>query len=301
MKSNLKKYYDKRYKRDIVKNNILNDNPFAKVHKFISEYDYKFIADNFYNNLFNLTIEESNKNDYNYDYEYNKIYSSDKRLDIYAVLTLASTDRFHNKKGIIKDNIGYGLNNGITDYYNQIITKNKSLFPFENFVANTLDKIDKENLAKAYFDPYNNTLENIIPQDSYNDFNKLLDEYHNMYLKLMYLYKEKFYEGRYYYNLVYGNTLKKKNTRLTNIENNIELLEKQSYENVYLIILHLINYTTYNHNLSNKEKQEILLFIKNKFNKLTLEDNLSYLRGLNSLKALNNIEKPDKKIKELRK
>ena len=288
MESNIKKYNDKRYKISIIENKgkILGQNPFYLVNNFIcSNYDCKFLTDNFYKNIFNLTVtkESNGKCLFNYDSNSNTLYSSDSRIDVFALLNVASTDRFKNRSGIIQNNIGYGLNYGITDFYNKKITKDKSFFPFESYVASVINKIDSEALAKSYFEPSHNNLYEIIPTDKYNKFLELIDKYHDNYLKLVKLYRYRFSEERYYFNLIYGDTLRKKNTKLTEIESEINNLENKNYTIVYDVINNLIEFVSNNNNLSNENKKDILTFMNNKFNKLLSKDELLYLNGLSEI------------------
>lgn len=285
MESNIKKYFDKRDKISLIENmgHIFSPNPFYLLNSFICvNYGQKYLTDNYYNNIFNLKVLECSDKKclFYYDEIDNKIYSSDSKTDIFALLNLASTDRFNKKSGVIKNNIGYGLNYGITDFYNRKITKDKSYFPFECFIASTIDKIDKKTLANNYFDPTHNDLNEIIPSDKYDEFLKLVDEYHDNYLKLMKLYRYKFSEERYYFNLIYGNTLRKRNIRLSELESKINSLESKNYTIVYDVLDNLINFISNNNNLSIEDKKNALTFMNNRFNKILANDDFYYLNDL---------------------
>lgn len=295
MKSNLKKYYDKRYEKDIFEKKFLTTNPYSKLKKFFDSKGYD-ISYNFYNNLINLKIEEDEKELYSYDIFTNTLCSSCSKTDIYALLTLASADRLNRKQGVIDlSSRGYGLNEGITDFYNQIITNSKSIFPFENFVASVFYKIDPKTLDLAYFGYEYFKMDDFILYDGYIDLYNLLDLYHDNYYKLFNLYKDKFIQERYYFNLVYGNSLRKRNYELSGIENSIDKLEFENYTNVYDILNLLTDIVIENEKISNSKKKEILMYMNNKFKMITSLDELLYLSGLNNL-VIDN-----KKVKELRK
>lgn len=288
MESNLKKYYDKRDRISLIENigHIFSPNPFCLVNEFIcSNFNYKFLTDNYYNNLINLKVlnEPNKKCLYSYDSEVNTIYSSDSKADIFALLDVASTDRFSKKSGVIKGNIGYGLNYGIADFYNRKITKEKSFFPFESFVASVINKIDPNLLAKVYFAPKVNNLTELIPNDKYDIFLELIDKYHNNYLKLMKLYRYKFSEERYYFNLVYGETLRKKNIKLHKLEDKINSLESENYTIVYDVLDNLVEFISNNNKLNEKTKIETLEFMINKLDKILSKDEFLYLNGLSKI------------------
>ena len=99
----------------------------------------------------------------------------------------------------------------------------------------------------------------------------------------MKLYRYRFSEERYYFNLIYGDTLRKKNTKLTEIESEINNLENKNYTIVYDVINNLIEFVSNNNNLSNENKKDILTFMNNKFNKLLSKDELLYLNGLSEI------------------
>lgn len=297
MESNIKKYYDKKDKIGLIDNmgHIFSLNPFYLVNSFIcTNYGKKYLTDNYYNNIFNLKITNDKNNNYLFYYNEtnNSIYSSNSKTDIFALLSLASTDRFNEKSGVIKNNIGYGLNYGITDFYNRKITKDKSYFPFECFIAHVLDKIDKNTLASSYFDPTHNNLSKIIPNDKYDEFLKLIDEYHDNYINLIKLNRNKFSEELYYHNLIYGNTLRKRNLKLNELEQEINLLESKNYTIVYDVLDNLINFISNNNNLTPEEKTNTLIFMSNRFNKIFSNDEFYYLNDLNiSLKDSVKVKK----------
>lgn len=297
MESNLKKYYDRKNRISLIekKGSVFNPNPFYLVNEFIySSFKYKYLTDNYYDNIFNLKVlnEPNKKCLYSYDSEYNTVYSSNSKADIFALLNVASTDRFSKKSGVIKENIGYGLNYGITDFYNKKITRDKSFFPFESFVASVINKADSDILAKAYFDPKFNNLSELIPDDKYDSFLELIDKYHDNYLKLMKLYRYKFSEERYYFNLVYGETLRKRNVKLYELEDKINKLESENYTIVYDVLDNLVEFISNNDELTNKKKKECFAFMSSKLEKLLSKDELFYLNELNdTFKSNENVKR----------
>lgn len=293
MSSNLKKYYTNRgllFSLLESRGEIFNPNPFYLVNNFlIVSFKNKDIAFNYYNNLLHLNI--SNKPEkgflFGYNPENNTVYSKNTKSDIYALVHIASVDRYRKKTGIILDNIGYGLNTGITELYTKKILGIKESFPIETTVAKTLDKINHEALGESFFCNNATALSNAINPDNYESLLQLVDKYHNTYISLSSLYNQKFINEKYYYNSIYGREFRRSNAKLLELENKIELLENSNYTVTYDIIQTLIKIINDAKDLENDTKAKYLESLNKKLNKIFSKPEFMYLNNLTNEIAKN--------------
>ena len=108
----------------------------------------------------------------------------------------------------------------------------------------------------------------------------------------MKLYRYKFSEERYYFNLVYGETLRKRNIKLHELEDKINKLESENYTIVYDILDNLVEFISNNDELTNKKKKECFAFMSTKLEKLLSKDELFYLNELNdTFKSNENVKR----------
>lgn len=291
MSSNLEKIYSKKDEFDILNRRtyLFSSNPFYKVNNFITNIDKRFNK-NYLLNLRNLIITTEKQEGYTSDYDYknNKIYSKDSKSDIFALLHVASNNREKEYTGIItKDGIGYGLNNGITEYYTNLINGKKLVYPIEALAANVLDAVEHRALALSYFE--NNSEAIQLADSEIITLIKTLDNYHDNYLELTNLYKQKEDKERFYHNQIYGNTLEDKNIELKRINGKIYRLECLNYGNVYDIYGLLISIIRKSR--LNKNEQSILIeYVNGKFSNIFEKENFYYLNNLT-----NTFEVPEKR------
>ena len=108
----------------------------------------------------------------------------------------------------------------------------------------------------------------------------------------MKLYRYKFSEERYYFNLVYGETLRKRNIKLHELEDKINTLESENYTIVYDILDNLVEFISNNDELTKKKKKECFAFMSTKLEKLLSKDELFYLNELNdTFKSNENVKR----------
>ena len=296
MKSNLKRIYMNKGNFDILNNRryLIYSNPFYLVNRFIVRIDDR-LNNNYLFNLKDLGIIDNDDNRYtsNYDYLYNVVSSSNSKSDVFALLHVASNKKGNNYTGIItKDGIGYGLNNGVTDYYTNLINGKRNSYPIEAIVAKVFDKILHKTLATCYFE--NNSFyfcNSLCLSESFIiDFMKKIDIYHDNYIELIHCYREKFEKERYYNNEIYGKNLKEKNIQLQRLYNKIHFLEKENYSIVYDIYYSLVDFIE-NSEIIYNEKIKLIEYINNEFNKLFCKEEFNYLSNLNNVFENVNVRK----------
>lgn len=294
MNSNLKKYYTNKgllFSLIDSKGELFNPNPFCLVNNFLSDnFKDKNATLNYYNNLLHLNISEEQEKGYLFDYDpdSNTIISKNTKSDIYALIHIASVDKYKKEIGIISDNKGYGLNTGINELYAKKISGCKESFPLETTVAEVLDKIDRDALGEAYFCNNNTDLIKLIGEDNYSKLLKLVDIYHDTYILLHNLYNEKFAIERYYFNSIYGRDLKKNNVRLIEIDTKIEHLEYYNYTVTYDIIHLLTNIISECNFLEDNIKLKYLDKLEKKLNKIFSKPEFMYLNDLSNEVSKNN-------------
>lgn len=252
MKSNLERIYRNRDYFDILNTSryLFISNPFYQVNKFSTSFD-KDLNDNFLFNLKDLSIAENKTNEYisNYDYKHNVVSSKEAKSDVFALLHVASNDRKRNYTGIInEEGMGYGINSGLTDYYTSLINGKKYSYPIEAVIAKTIDKICHKDLESSYFKNNVNILlnSNKINKECLAELFLLVDKYHDNYIELIRLYKDKFEKERYYHNEVYGKYLKGKNKKILDLDNKIYELEYNNYiivDDIYWLLIDIIDFS----------------------------------------------------------
>jgi len=281
MRSNIERIYNHKDEFDILNRNnyLLSPNPFFQVHNFINSIN-KDLNSNFLMNLNDLKISK-NKEDgcsSNYDYKKNVIYSKDSKSDVFALLHVASNNRQNKYTGIItKEGVGYGLNNGLTDYYANMINGKKIVYPIEALAAKIIDMIYHGNLVKSYFK--NNSEEITNVNIFISKLMELVDTYHDNYIELMECYMEKFNKERYYYNAVYGKFLKEKNIQLQELYNKIHKLEYNNYalvEDIYFMLIDIIEISR----LCLDDQNHLINLLDNEIKEIIKKENFSYLNNL---------------------
>ena len=293
MNSNLKKMYGKMNCGELLGTRTyqLSSNPFYKVNNFITNIE-KGLNKNFIKNLIDLIITQENQSGYTSDYDYknNKIYSRDSKSDVFGLLNVASNDREKEYTGIItKEGIGYGLNNGITEYYTNQINGKKFVYPIEALSANVLDAVQHRILALSDFGNNSEILE--YANSETIALMKTLDIYHDNYLELTNLYKQKQDKERFYHNEIYGKHFENNDIELRRINGRIYKLECINYGIVFDIYGLLINIIR--RSALNKNEQSILIeYVNRKFNNIFKKDNFNYLNNLTK-----TFEEPEKRKK----
>lgn len=281
MNSNLQKIYNKMNYGEMLNKRtyLLSSNPFYKVNNFIINID-KGLNKNYIKNLIDLIITQEKQTGYTSDYDYknNKIYSKDSKSDIYGLLHVASNDREKEYTGIITpEGIGYGLNNGLTEYYTNSINNKKIVYPIETLIAKIFDSIEHRAVAIGYF---NNDSQMLLLSDSeIIKIMELLDFYHDNYIELLNLYKEKFDKERYFHNEVYGKYLKSNNINLQEIYSKINKLEYKNTACMYEIYRSLI--MVIRRSCLEKNEQDILIeYMNGCFKNIFKNENFNYLSNL---------------------
>jgi len=290
MKSNLERIYNHKDDFDILnkRNFMFYSNPFYLVNNYINNID-RHLNHNFINNLNDLQISNTNEFGYNsnYDYKNNIVNSKDSKSDVFALLHVASNNRKKEYTGIITpEGVGYGLNNGLTDYYTNKINGKKIVYPIEALVAKTLDKICQGEVSLDYFE---NEYRNFIEYDDcILNLMKLVDQYHDNYIELIECYRNKFEKERFYYNSIYGRQLKEKNIQLQELYNKISKLEYNNYtlvEKIHELLLDIIYYTDFNYS----DMHLIAWNFENELETIISKENFGYLSNL-----INSFEWPRK-------
>jgi len=275
MISKLKKIYKHKDKFDIYNkaNYFFTSNPIYKVNKFITNIDEK-LTKNFKENLEDILIV----NDYlgdsltEYDHITNTLYCNRKDGDIFGLLHVASNDRTKPNSGIIIDNdIGYGINNGLTEVFKNDIEYNDFSYQLEATIAKTLLMIDSKLVTYSYFNNDGEALKRL--SNSIKALMIYTDLYHNNNIKIMSLYNQKLTN-----NIERFKTLdRKKIIRVTN--ERICKLETENINNVSLIFGHLINIIK-SINLEELEKQDLYIRLYNEFDEMFKEERYNYLNEL---------------------
>ena len=273
MKSSLEKIYVNRDNFDILNNSryLFSSNPFYQVNRFITRIDNS-LTKNYLLNLKDLGVVNIKNSEYTSDYDYlhNIASSRDDKSDVFVLLHVASNDKNKKYTGIInEDGVGYGLNNGLTEYYTNRINGKRYSYPIESIVAKILDKVAHKTLAISYFKNNSNLLCTSLnlPEYFILDLFELVDNYHDNYIELMNSYREKFEKERYYHNEVYGKFFKEKNKQLSDLYVNIHELEYTNYvlvENIYYLLIDIIMFSKMN----TSEKNIIIELVNNEFSKL---------------------------------
>lgn len=275
MKSNLKKIYDLKDEFDILNRPRYRfyTNPIYQVNKFITDFDAD-LNENFINNLKDLKIKSEKIDDCISDYDYvnNTIYSSDEIVDVYGLLHVASNDRSKKYTGVILDNdLGYGLNNGFTDLFTNDINNKNFSYPLEATIAKALLMLDNNVVMHSYFTNSGEELKQI--SNRVHELMKYLDSYHDTFIKLISLYKERFIKDCMFLK---SNDAKKE---LKKINDNIYTLECANFANVYHIFNILIDIID-SSNLDNDSKEDLFIRLRNEFKHMFIGEGFFYLREL---------------------
>lgn len=275
MKSSLKRLHDAKDRFDILNspNYFMWVNPFYQVNKFITSID-KDLNKNFIKNIDDLIIEEAQNKIHLTDYNYYCNIINLRRVtnNIYTLLHIASNDIDKKYFGvIIEDGIGYSLNEGLTELFANEISYKGYNYPFEVMVAKSLFMIDKKNVAESYFKNDGNNLMLINPK--IKNLMISLDSYHDNYIKLLNLYKEK--------NIIRQskNKDKKLESLLENLNDSINMIEEENFENVYTIFSILINAIN-DSKFEEEKKQYLFKTISDEFSNIFTNSNLAYLQEL---------------------
>jgi len=275
MKSNLKQIYEERDSFDILNKSRYHfiPNPIYQVNNFVIGIDEK-LNRNFLENLEDLKIKDetikSIKSDY--DYDTNTLYCKDSKSDVFGLLHVASNDKDKKYTGIItEDEVGYGLNNGITELFTNCINKKRFDFPFESTIAKALLMVDFDIMVYSYFNNAGNDL--MMINNNIKNLMQLLDNYHDNYIKLMKLYNERFAKE---FRKLKGSERTKE---LEKIREKIYSLESSNFTNVsniFDILIELIN----NSFLENSDKQRLFFELNHEFNLLFEREKFCYLNGV---------------------
>jgi len=281
MRSYLQEIYDSRKEFDILtKSRCFGvSNPFYKVKRFISKGISPIYIENYLDNLKDLTIKKVDYKGYKSDYDYltNTIFTSDSKSDIFGLLHVASNDREKEYTGIItKEGIGYGLNNGLTELFTHTINHKKIVYPIEVLISKILLTTKNKEICYSYF---NNDSGSLINNEIIFEILNFTDIYHNNYIELSSLYRQKFSKEFAYHNQIYGKKLKEKDHELGEINDRIYTLEYINIEVLYNIIDKLINLIS-NSNLPQEQQVNILKILTNNLNKIVIKDNFRYLQEL---------------------
>lgn len=293
MKSNLKLIYDKKDKIDILnrQNYLLMPNPIYKVNKFINEINPNYTK-NFINNLTDLKIEKESYCDSYYIYDENILYCNNSKGDIFGLLHVASNDRNKKNTGIIVGNeVGFSLNNGLTEVYQNYIEDKKISYKLEAIIAEALLMLDFDLVTYSYFNNAGEMLNEF--NEDINSLMNYLDDYHLKSFELINLYKEFFVKKL--------NKFKTRNAllQLDNLYEKIEKVENSNIENVYRVFYTLIRIIN-NSKVDEIRKQQIFIKLNYKF-KTLFESNeeFNYLKGLNTEFEKNIYLKENEKVKRL--
>lgn len=300
MKSNLERIYRNRDNFDILNSSryLFSSNPFYQVNEFIVKID-RSLNKNYLLNLKDLGITENKNNEYisNYDYNHNIVSSKEAKSDVFTLLHVASNDRNRKYTGIInEEGVGYGLNSGLTDYYTNLINSKNYSYPVEVIIAKTIDKICHKDLATSYFENNVNILLNDsgVDRNLLNELLLLVDKYHENYIELIRLYKDKFEKERYYHNEVYGKLLKERNLGLQKIYDKIYDLEYNSYvlvDDIYWLLIDIIDFSK----TTDSFKKLVIETLNSDLSSLFKLEQFSYLNNLS-----NYLKKDSSSVKIMR-
>lgn len=272
MTSNLKQIYKHKDKFDIYNKAKyhFNPNPIYQVNRFITNID-EDLTKNLRTNLEDIIII----NDYmgssisEYDNESNILYCNRRDGDIFGLLQVASNDRTKPNIGIVIENdIGYGLNNGLTEVFKNDIDYTGFCYPLEATIAKTLLMIDSKLVTYSYFNNDGENLKNL--SNSMKALMIYTDLYHDNTIKLANLYNRNFRANMNKYRNI------EQNKTLDLIRSKIYKLELENINNVYLIFEYLIKVIE-NSNLEELEKQDLYIRLNNEFRQIFSNDKLEYL------------------------
>ena len=270
MRSNLKEIYINMNKVEMITKSkyILRKNPIFQVNEFIKSIEPN-LNNNFINNLQTLKVEDECDYQNAYDYETNTLFCKDSKSDVYGLLHVASNDLCKNYTGvIIDDEIGYALNNGLTEAYTKIINNKKPNYSLEVLVANKLLEIDFKNVSRSYFKNEGNDLLELFFE--IRPLMQALDCYHDNSFTLISLYRQLFSERMKKF---------KNNDEIEKINYNIDIFENANIDNVFNVLYDLINLINFS-NIEGAEKQRLLLELRKDFGKLLKLEQFSYLNVL---------------------
>ena len=291
MKSNLIKIYESKKEIDFLNEEYygLRRNPFYEVNNFIYGID-KNLNKNYLDNLQDLKVLPDYHRDSlcSYDYENNIAYSKGGKADAFVLFHVASNDRTKENTGVIdSEGNGYGLNTGITELFTYKVNNISLMYQVETFMAEIMYCLYKDELANSYFNNNSNILKSANP--NINDVMLYLDQYHDNYIKLISLNRSIFSKERFYYNQVYGDTLKEKDDELNSIYESIYKLESANITYCNSLLDYIIKMIEKS-NISQGEKLSILLKVKNTFTKITSKEDFDYLSEVNN-NVLSNMKR----------
>jgi len=275
MKSNLKMIYNKMDIVDLVNKPefLFAPNPIFQVNKFITKRN-KLLNANLINNLQDLKIERTSTYKNSYDYNTNTLFCNERKADVFGLLHVASNDRDKKYTGIIsEDNVGYGINNGLTEVFTYNINGKKISYKLEAIISRALATIDAETLYHSYFT--NNACELLNLNDNIKELMQCIDVYHDNNFQLIPLYQK--------YFCIKLNKFKSYNQLqvIEELNNKIIQLEEQNYEYIYKafnLLIVIIN----NSKLSEHMKQMLFMKLTEELNSLFANEQYSYLQELTS-------------------
>lgn len=271
MRSVLKRIYDVRKGYDAfnIQKFYLNNNPIYQVDKFIGNININLI-ENFRKNMSDIVILEDNE--YYYDNCSNMLYCDKKSNDIWGLLHVASNDQKKMNVGIItNDDFGIGLNEGITEVFENELGVHNYRYLLESVVARVLLAIDFDLVTHSYFTNSGDDL--ILFGDSIKGLIVNVDKYFKNHNEVMRLYKEKNEKK----DSEFKNLEKKK--YINELNNCIFDIECDIYVNVYNIIENLIRVISES-NLNEFEKQGLYKLAKEELRAVFSIKELGYLYEL---------------------
>lgn len=272
MRSNLKNIYENKDKFDIYNEPSyrFRTNPIYKVNSFITGID-KDLTRNFKNNLKDLTVINDNSCGCisEYDYAINTLYCNKIEGDIFGLLQVASNDR--NKKNIgivVEGEIGYGLNNGLTEVFRNEIQYSPFAYPLEATVAKALLMIDNNLVTYSYFNNDGESLKNISA--NIRILMKYIDIYHRNEIAMIKLHKEIF---------INKINILKTPERTKRLKHRIYQLQYETFGIVYYIFENLTEIIK-NSNLNEWQKQDLYVRLTNEFKYIFNTEENGYLYEL---------------------
>lgn len=269
MRSKLKMFYDKKDEIDLfeTKSYLMFTNPFYQVNKCIQSINAD-LNKNYIKNLQDLKIISSLNTFYtcSYNVEDNSLISKNYISDIFGLLHVASNDREKEGIGLIdSNNSGVGLNDGLTALLASHILVGKEIYPIEKIVAKTLLLINEEIITNSYFNNNSSLLKEY--KIDILELNKILDEYHNNYLRLEFLDRKK--------NELTFRMFKSKK-EIDEINDLIYILRVKNEDLIYKIIIQLTTLVAYSE-IDYSKKAEIIKTINDDFNSAYNDEKLRYL------------------------
>ena len=292
MKSKLKKIYDARDYFDILNkpSYFLTPNPIYQVNNFIVDANKKMNG-NFLSNLNDLNILSTNEPlcKVDYDYNTNTLYCNDRSADVYGLLHVASNNRRKQYTGIIlNSDVGYGINNGLTETFTHNINGSKFSYPLEAVVAEVLLTIDSDLMYYSYFS--NNGSLVMLLNNKVEELMRNVDKYHDNTIELNSLYKELFaLKCSVYKNNEYKNRLECVNEKMLK-------LEYDNFATVYNIFNLLVDIIS-NSKLSRSDKQKLLSKTYYECEHIFSKEEMSYLLELIYILGADTSNNVKKKVK----